>query len=61
MDKRIITICVDNNTTQEQIKEIRTEFKNNGYHKDFILNILISGQVDMKDNIKEFLLSSIKF
>jgi hypothetical protein len=59
MDKRIITIGVDKHTTQEEIKEIRTQFKESELYKDYRLNIVVSGSEDIKDNLKDFLLSKL--
>lgn len=60
MDKRIITINIEKNITQDEIKEIRKQFKESEYYKDYTLNIIISGEEDIKDNLKDFLLSKIK-
>lgn len=59
MEKRTITISVDQHTTQEEIKKIRTQFKESELYKDYRLNIIVSGSEDMKDNLKDFLLSKI--
>ena len=60
MEKRIITIYVDNNTTQNEITDIRNEFKKSEYYKNYRLNIIISGNSDMKKTLEKFLLSIIK-
>ena len=60
MDKRTITIYVNNNTTQNEIKDIRNEFKKNEHYANYRLNIVVSGNNDMKTVLKEFLLSLIK-
>lgn len=60
MDKRVITINIEKNITQDEIKEIRKQFKESEYYKDYILNIIVSGEEDIKDNLKDFLLSKIK-
>ena len=60
MDKRIITINIEKNITQDEIKAIRKQFKESEYYKDYILNIIVSGEEDIKDNLKDFLLSKIK-
>ena len=60
MDKRIITINIEKNITQDEIKEIRKQFKESEYYKDYTLNIIVSGEEDIKDNLKDFLLSKIK-
>lgn len=52
MDKGTITISVD---TIEKANEIREKFKNSNYYKDYKLNILISGNEDMKKNLSKFL------
>lgn len=54
-NKGTITVSVDRNTTIEEIKEIRKKFNNSEQYKDFKLNILISGNEDLKDNLKNFL------
>lgn len=59
MDKRIITISIEKDITQEEIKEIRKQFKENEYYKDYQLNIIVSGHEDIKENLKDFLLSKI--
>ena len=60
MNKRIITINIEKNITQDEIKEIRKQFKESEYYKDYTLNIIVSGEEDIKDNLKDFLLSKIK-
>ena len=55
MDKGTITISLPSNTTPEEIKEIRTQFKQCKQYKDYKLNILISGNEDLKENLKKFL------
>ena len=60
MDKRIITIGVGNDTTQEEIKEIRKQFKESEYYKDYRLVIIVSGKDDIKNNLKDLLLSKIQ-
>lgn len=55
MKKGSITISVPSTTTQEEIKEIREQFKKNEAMKDYRLNILISGNEDLKENLKNFL------
>lgn len=57
MNKGYITISVPNNTTKEEIEEIRKQFKENKYNQEYRLNILISGTEDMKDVLKEVLIS----
>ena len=55
MKKGIITISVPSTITQEEIKEIRTLFKQNKPYNDYKLNILISGNEDLQENLKNFL------
>lgn len=55
MKKGIITISVPSTITQEEIKEIRMLFKQNKQYNDYKLNILISGNEDLKENLKNFL------
>ena len=52
MHKGIISLFVDKNTTKEEIKKIRDGFKSDEY----ILNIIISGSGDFKDDLKNFLI-----
>ena len=55
MKKGSITISVPSSTTQEEIKEIREQFNKNEAMKGYRLNILISGNEDLKENLKNFL------
>ena len=58
MDKGIITITVDKDTTEDKIKEIREQFKKD--HKEYKLVILISGEDDMKLSLSRFLAARLK-
>lgn len=58
--KTSITISVPNNTTQEEIKEIRQLFKESQYSKDHMLNIIVSGHEDHIENLGAFLMAWIK-
>ena len=60
MDKRTITIYVDNNTTQNEIKNIRNKFKQSEYYQNYRLNIIVSGNQEMRTVLEQFLLSIIK-
>lgn len=60
MEKGSITISVPNNITVEDLKEIRQQFKNTPESKHYRLNILISGNKELKFVIKDVLLSQIK-
>ena len=52
MHKGIISLFVDKNTTKEEIKKIRNEFKSDEY----VLNIIVSGNNDFKNDLKNFLI-----
>ena len=52
MNKRIITVSA---ISTEEAKKIREEFKNSEYAKDYILNIHVSGNEDIKQNLGKFL------
>ena len=54
MKKQSVTISVPNNITQEEIKEIRQLF-NEQYGAEYKLNILISGNQDMKTVLKNII------
>lgn len=60
MDKQTVTISVNKDITQEEINEIRKIFKQNKKHKDCILNIIICGDNNFKENIKNFVKAGIK-
>ena len=60
MDKRTITIYVDNNTTQNEIKNIRNKFKQSEYYQNYRLNIIVSGNQEIRTVLEQFLLSIIK-
>ena len=61
MNKGIITISVEKNITQEEINEIRKTFKNSEHYKDYILNIMISGNEDMKVTLGNFLKERLNY
>lgn len=52
MHKGIISLFVDKNTTKEELKRIRDKFKSNEY----VLNIIVSGSDDFKNDLKNFLI-----
>ena len=56
MDKGIITITVDKDTTEEEIKNIRENFNK----EDYRLVILVSGKDDMKLSLSRFLAARLK-
>jgi hypothetical protein len=53
--KSYITISMPNDTTQEEIKNIRRQFQESEYAKDYVLNIIISGHEDHIKNFGAFL------
>ena len=60
MKKGIITIGVDNKTTQEEIEEIRKNFKESDLANRYRLNILISGDDDIELSLSSFLAERLK-
>lgn len=60
MDKQIITISVNKDITEEEINDIRKIFKQNDKHKDCTLNIIVCGNSDFKENMKDFIKAGIK-
>ena len=54
MKKQSITISVPHNITQDDIKEIRNIFKEQ-YGREYKLNILVSGNQDMKNVLKNII------
>lgn len=56
MKKQSITISVPNNITQDEIKEIRQLF-NEQYGSEYKLNILISGNQDMRTVLKNIIIT----
>lgn len=58
--KSSITISVPNNTTAEEIKNIRQEFNASELSKEYRLNIIISGCADPISNLGAFLASYVK-
>lgn len=56
MKKQSITISVPNNITQDEIKEIRQLF-NERHGSEYKLNILISGNQDMKTVLKNIIIT----
>ena len=55
MQQGSITISVPSTTTQEEIKEIREQFKKNEAMKGYRLNILISGTEELQENLLNFI------
>lgn len=60
MDKHIVTISVNKDITKEEIDEIRRIFKQNDKHKNYILNIIVCGDDNFQENIKDFIKAGIK-
>ena len=60
MEKGSITISVPNNITVEDLKKIRQQFKTTPESKTYRLNILVSGNKELKLVIKDILLSQIE-
>lgn len=58
--KGSITISVPNDTTTEEIKNIRQEFNKSELAKEYRLNIIISGCAEPISNIGAFLASWVK-
>lgn len=54
MKRGQITISVPSTTTQEEIKEIREQFKKNEAMNGYRLNILISGNEKFQENLYNF-------
>lgn len=57
LDKGTITISVNN---KEDIKNIRHEFSKSEYAKDYKLNILVSGNEDLKTTLSNIILEEIR-
>ena len=55
-----ITISVPNDTTSEEIKNIRKEFNESELSKEYRLNIIVSGHADPVSNLGAFLASYVK-
>lgn len=53
MEKGIISIFVHNDITKEEVREIRKQYNS----KEYKLNIFVSGNDDLKINLKNFLKS----
>ena len=56
-DKGIITITVNKDITQKEINEIRNIFKKDEQYKDYKLNIIVSGNKNFKQTLKEFIIA----
>ena len=55
-----ITISVPNDTTSEEIKNIRKEFNESELSKEYRLNIIVNGHADPVSNLGAFLTSYTK-
>ena len=60
MNKSIITISVDNDATNEEINEIRSIFKKEGYSNNYKLNVIKSGEDNMELSLSRFLAARLK-
>lgn len=58
MNKGIITIFVGSDITQEEINEIRALI-NKECNEKYILNVIISGEENFNNNLKNFIRYSI--
>ena len=58
MNKGIITIFVGSDITQEEINEIRAQI-NKECNEKYILNVIISGEENFNNNLKNFIRYSI--
>ena len=56
MDTGSITISVPSNITHEELKQIRQQYS----HKDYRVNILVSGSESIVDNISNFIIGKLK-
>ena len=61
MEKGSITISVGNNILDEEIEELRTIFKQNEKYQDYTLNIIICGNNNFTEDLKNFLKAGIKY
>ena len=59
-EKDSITISVPSDITEEEIKNIRTEFKESALSKNYRLNIIISGRAEPTVNLGAFLAAYVK-
>lgn len=59
-EKGIITISINKDVTQEEIKEIRRIFKEDKQYENYKLNIIVSGSSKFKENLKDFIKSGLK-
>lgn len=60
MDKGSITISVGCDTTDEEIQELRELFKQNDKYKTYLLNIIVCGNNNFKEDLKNFIKAGIK-
>ena len=56
-NKGIVTITVNKDITQEEINEIKNVFKKDEQYKDYRLNIIVSGNKNFKQTLKEFIIA----
>ena len=60
MEKGSITISVGDDTTDEEIQELRDLFKQNDEYKNYVLNIIKCGNNNFKEDLKNFIKAGIK-
>ena len=60
MGKSTITISINKDITQDEINEIRELFAKDDFYKDYKLNIIISGNDNLKENLKNFVKAGLK-
>jgi protein involved in ribonucleotide reduction len=59
-ERTYITITVANNTTKEEMNEIRQLLKKDNKYKDYTLNIIVSGNENFQNNLYNFIKAGIK-
>ena len=60
MKEGSITISVGYDITNEEIKELRDVFKKNNKYKEYTLNIIVCGNNNFKEDLKNFIKAGIK-
>ena len=60
MERGTITISVGNDITKEEIEQIRKLFKQNYNYKTYTFNIIVCGNNNFKEDLKNFIKAGIK-
>lgn len=60
MKKGTITISIQKPITDEEINDIRKLFNQDELYNDYKLNIIISGNNDLKENLQNFVKAGLK-